>query len=76
MADWPPAVGDLVRIERPDPDEPYDLAIITMIDRGGWYRLEWPNKQEGGAGNWYPPSRIVVISKAYKKDEESFKKDA
>ena len=75
MADWPPDVGDLVRIERPDPDESYDLALVTKVDGGGWCLLEWADSQEGGAGNWYPPSRIVMISKACEKDEESFKKN-
>ena len=68
MADWPPKVGDLVAIERPDPDESCDAALVTKIDQGGWCLLEWPDGQEGGAGNWYPPSRIVMISRACKKD--------
>ena len=78
MADWPPDVGDLVRVIAPGHDPP-GPALVVEKDQGGWLRLKWGLGQpEGydGYDRWYPPAKLIMISRACKKDEESFKKDA
>ena len=79
MADPVPEVGDLVRLRAPFSDEPRGPALVLNVDKGGWYRVRWLQPPESlylpdGYDRWYPASKIIVISKGYKKDEESFKK--
>ena len=77
MADWPPDVGDLVRGIAPGHDPP-GPALVVEKDKG-WYRVRWLQPPEGlylpdGYDRWYPSAKLIMISRAYEKDEESFKK--
>ena len=70
MADWPPDVGDLVRVIAPGHDPP-GPALVVEKDQGGWLRLKWGlGEPEGydGYDRWYPPAKLIMISRACKKD--------
>ena len=78
MAELPPEVGDLVRVHSPGHD-PSGPALVVDKDKGGWYRIRWLQPPEGlylpdGYDRWYPPAKLIMISRACEKDEESFKK--
>ena len=78
MAELPPDVGDLVRVIAPGHDPP-GPALVVEKDKGGWYRIRWLQPPEGlylpdGYDRWYPAAKLVMISRACEKDEESFKK--
>ena len=75
-------VGDLVRVSRTGGRTgraPTGPALVVDCDRDGWFRIRWLQRPEdiylpGGLDRWFPPSKLVVISRACEKDEESFKK--
>ena len=79
MAELPPEVGDLVRVHSPSREES-GPALVVEKDKG-WYRVRWLQPPEGlylpdGYDRWYPSAKLIMISRAYEKDEESFKKNA
>ncbi|MZH01825.1 MAG: hypothetical protein F3745_00030 [Nitrospinae bacterium] len=60
---------------------PTGPALIVDRDLDGWFRVRWLQPPDGlylpdGLDRWMPPSKLVMISRACEKDEESFKKDA
>ena len=71
-------VGDLVRV-----DSPSGLmggpALLVDRDLDGWFRVRWLQPPDGlylpdGLDRWFPPSKLVVISRAYEKKQEISKK--
>ena len=84
MADWPPDVGDLVRVKADSlpprtgiATTPQGPALVLEKDAAGWLRVKWLTVPEShdGFDRWFPPAKLVVISRGYEKDEESFKKN-
>jgi len=76
-------VGDLVRVSRTAPPRISDVvdgpALIVDRDLGGWFRVRWLQPPDGlylpdGLDRWFPPSKLVVISRAYEKKQEISKK--
>ena len=74
-------VGDLVRVSRVrcTSAAPTGPALIVDRDLGGWFRVRWLQPPDGlylpdGLDRWFPPSKLVVISRAYEKKQEISKK--
>ena len=77
-------VGDLVRVSRTHAlprthNVATGPALIVDRDLGGWFRVRWLQPPDGlylpdGLDRWFPPSKLVVISRAYEKKQEISKK--
>ena len=76
-------VGDLVRVSRTRTktgEASTGPALIVDRDHGGWFRVRWLQPPEGlylpdGYDRWFPSAKLIMISRACEKDEESFKKN-
>jgi len=68
MANPPADVGDLVRVTNRMHDDPEGVALVVEKDAGGWLRLAYPEAEGQNFDRWYPPAKLVVISRGYKKD--------
>ena len=75
-------VGDLVRVDRTRAamrTAPAVPALVVDRDLGGWFRVRWLQPPDGmylpdGLDRWFPPSKLVMISRACKKKQEISKK--
>ena len=70
MAKPLPDIGDLVRVINRMHDDPKGVALVIEKDVSGWLRLTYPEAEGEEWDRWYPPAKLVVISRGCEKEEE------
>ena len=65
-------LGDLVRVTATRQKVTESPALIVDRDIDGWLRVKWLQPPQGldGLDRWFPPSKLIMISRACEKKQE------